>query len=105
MQNKKIIIIVSFILIILSISLYFIFKPEKKEIKIDDKYEMLQHKIDSLENIKDSLNTQKELLLGQIDSSENKVIVIEHWYEKEHNNILTQPSDSDYVFFKDYLSR
>ena len=67
-------------------------EDSKKEI------DMLNHKVDSLENIKSNLTSL-------LDSSINNVQVIEKWYEKEYNDIMYQSSDSDCLFFSEYLSK
>ena len=67
-------------------------------------YEELVSVIDSLNCKIDSLSLEREELISKIDSSKDKVEVIEHWYEKEYNTVLTQPTDSDCVFFSKYLS-
>lgn len=88
--------LVLIIVIIVLIGLYFK-KPYKTEIIVDSK-------VDSLELVIDSLEQENLNLLHKIDSSQNNIKVIEHWYEKEYNIVLTQSTDSDCLFFRDYLS-
>ena len=99
-MSKKIITIL--VILAICIGIYFYFSEDK--INNSSNYEELISTIDSLNCKIDSLSLEREELILKIDSSKSKVEVIEHWYEKEYNTVLTQPTDSDCVFFSKYLS-
>ena len=100
-MSKKVIFSILAILII-CIGIYFYNSKDKINNPINHKE--LLHTIDSLNYKIDSLSLHRETLILKIDSSKNNIKVIEHWYEKEYNTILVQPTDSDCVFFSEYLS-
>lgn len=92
------------ILVILAICVGIYFYFSENNINNSSNYEKLISVIDSLNCKIDSLSLEREELISKIDSSKDKVEVIEHWYEKEYNTVLIQPTDSDCVFFSKYLS-
>ena len=99
-MSRKIITIL--VILAICIGIYFYFLENK--ISTSSDYNELISVIDSLNCKIDSLSLEREELISKIDSSKDKVEVIEHWYEKEYNTVLTQPIDSDCVFFSKYLS-
>lgn len=99
-MSRKIITIL--VILAICIGIYFYFLENK--ISTSSDYDELISVIDSLNCKIDSLSLEREELISKIDSSKDKVEVIEHWYEKEYNTVLTQPIDSDCVFFSKYLS-
>lgn len=96
---KKIIIIV-LVIIIICTGIYFAVKNDQYHSNII----YYDNKIDSLNCKIDSLKLDRDRLIQKLDSSKSNVEIIEHWYEKEYNTILTQPVDSDCMFFSKYLS-
>ena len=100
-MSKKIIFSI-LVIFIICIGIYFY--NSKNQINNSINHKELLHTIDSLNYKIDSLSLEREELISKIDSSKDKVEVIEHWYEKEYNTVLTQPIDSDCVFFSKYLS-
>lgn len=100
-MSKK---IVFSILVIFIICIGIYFYNSKNQINNSINHKELLHTIDSLNYKIDSLSLHRETLILKIDSSKNNIKVIEHWYEKEHNTILIQPTDSDCMFFSKYLS-
>ena len=66
--------------------------------------QQLLERIDSLNLEVEKLRIENTRLVSEIDSSEQRVQVIEKWYEKESGIILSQSTDSDIVFFTRYLS-
>ena len=99
-MSRKIITIL--VILAICIGIYFYFLENK--ISTSSDYNELISVIDSLNCKIDSLSLEREELISKIDSSKDKVEVIEHWYEKQYNTVLTQPIDSDCVFFSKYLS-
>lgn len=95
---------VGIILGILIISLYN--KPPKQVIQYvtTNNSDSVLRIVDSLNVELDYLRMEKAELLEKIDTSKVKIKVIEKWYEKKRDIILTQPTDSDCMFFSDYLS-
>ena len=87
--------------LLITVLVLYLQKP-KVEIVRDN---TLQQKVDSLNIEIDKLKVERDSLLTSIDSSEAKVIVIEKWYEKEYNTIVNQPTDSNCLFFSNYLSK
>lgn len=61
-------------------------------------------KVDSLNIIIDSLELSNTTIKNSIDSSKVVIQIIEKWYEKDYNTILTQPTDNDCMFFSNYIS-
>lgn len=100
-MSKK---IVFSILVIFIICIGIYFYNSKNQANNSINHKELLHTIDSLNYKIDSLSLYRETLILKIDSSKNNIKVIEHWYEKEHNTILIQPTDSDCMFFSKYLS-
>lgn len=66
--------------------------------------QQLLERIDSLNLEVEKLRIENARLVSEIDSSEQRVQVIEKWYEKESDIVLNQSTDSDIVFFTRYLS-
>ena len=99
MLRKIIITIVLIVLFILALVVSInVYKPKPTE------YNQLLLKIDSLDNKIDSLDRQKEILITTIDSTKQNITNIYTTYEKKHSTILSQPIDSDCMFFTNYLS-
>ena len=63
--------------------------------KVLNKINELELKIDSINNIKDSI-------IKTIDSTHIKIVTNEKYYEKRVDIIITQPTDSDYEFVSKY---
>lgn len=81
-------------------------KPPKQEIQYitTSNSDSVLKIVDSLNVELDYLRMEKAELLEKIDTSKVKIKVIEKWYEKKRDIILTQPTDSDCMFFSNYLS-
>ena len=92
------------IFIILSVIIYIVYLGKRESI-VNTNYEELVNTIDSLSLCIDSLQTINDSLYNNINDSEENIKIIEHWYEKEYSVILTQPTDSDCMFFSNYLSK
>lgn len=92
------------ILWIITIVLFIVFWCMKSSPITTDNTQQLLERIDSLNLEVEKLRIENTRLVSEIDSSEQKVQVIEKWYEKESGIILGQSTDSDIVFFRDYLS-
>lgn len=83
-------------LIILWLILYFSyadFSPPKDYSKEISK---IEQKLDSLKTEKDSIKTV-------IDSTHVKIITNETRFKEVVNTIISQPTDSDYVYIKNYI--
>lgn len=89
------------VIIICAVILYKVLDKPAKIIRD----ESLKIKVDSLNTEIKTLKEERDILRQSIDSSEAQVILIEKWYEKEYNTIITQPVDSDFLFFSKYLSK
>lgn len=101
MKNDILIHVIIYVVIfIVVIFIYYGIQNERKYIE-----NIHNETIDSLNNIIDSINIENDVLKQQIDSSNNNIQVIEKWYEKEYDTILTQSTDSDCLFFREYLSK
>lgn len=92
------------IFVILSAIIYIVYLGKRESI-VNTNYEELVNTIDSLSICIDSLQTINDSLYNNINKSEEDIKIIEHWYEKEYSIILTQPTDSDCLFFSNYLSK
>lgn len=62
-------------------------------------------KLDSLNRVTDSIRLISDSLQQQIDSSKNKIVIIEKEYEKEYIDITNASIADDIRFFSDYLSK
>lgn len=100
MKIKDIVIIVFSIITIIIIALFYIkfsdFSP--KEDLLLEKISKLEHKVDSLNSIKDSIRTV-------VDSTHVKIITNEKHYQERVDVILSQPFSADSVFITDYIGR
>lgn len=86
-NTKKINNIIIFILLVI---IFFIIFHFSKSINVNND-------TDSIKNINDSLWIK-------IDSINNNIDNIQSKYEKDYNNIINQPLDSDILLFRRYLS-
>lgn len=86
-------IIVEIVLIIL---LVLSLIPKKDN--LIEKVNELELKLDSLNNLKDSIRTV-------IDSTHVKIITNEKHYQERINTIITQPATEDSSFVSDYIRR
>ena len=96
---KEIILILSIILNI--IFGYILFSKKSNESNPEDftiKIDSLESELANIENKKDSVNKE-------IDTVFIKLKVVEKEYEEKYNNVLTNSTNDDYVFFTDYLNR
>ncbi len=59
---------------------------------------------DSIKTKIDSTKTQRDTLIKDIDNSKETIKEIEKSYEKDSIVITKQSTDSDIVFFREYLS-
>lgn len=75
-----------------------------KKVIANDTQQLLEQ-LDSLNLEVEKLRNQNTQLVTEIDSSNVQIQVIEKWYEKESDIIFNQSTDSDVVFFKEYLSQ
>lgn len=98
MKIKDIVIIVFSIITIIIVAFFYIkfsdFSP--KEDLLLEKISKLEHKVDSLNNIKDSIRTV-------VDSTHVKIITNEKHYQERINTIITQSSSADSSFITDYI--
>ena len=96
---KKTIIIVSIITFFILFIWFYIsvgnFEP-KGEKELIEKIERLEHKLDSLNNRKDSIRSV-------IDSTHVKIITNEKRYQERINTIITQPDSFSESFTRQYL--
>ena len=99
--SKYRVIIDIIVIIICAVILYKVLDKPAKIIRD----ESLKIKVDSLNTEIKLLKEERDSLKQSIDSSEAQVVLIEKWYEKEYNTIITQPVDSDCLFFSNYLSK
>lgn len=83
---------------------YIIICSRRDKIVNNDTQQLLE-RIDSLNLEVEKLRNKNTQLVTEIDSSETRVQVIEKWYEKESDIIFNQPTDSDIIFFKRYVSQ
>ena len=101
MKVKVVIGLIVFILIVLlGIQQYCIItnpRVDKNNILLK-KIELLELKIDSLNNKKDSIRTI-------IDSTHVKIITNEKHYQERINTIITQPLSADSQYISDYIGR
>ena len=67
-------------------------------------YQTLLYKIDSLNNEVNILRLQRDSIMGNISTSQGKLITINHEYEKKLIDITNQPIAADCRFFSEYLS-
>lgn len=86
-------------LVVLVVTMFAIWSHNKKVVT------PIQPKIDSLEVVKDSLQIQRDTIYQTIIKSNDRIKIIDHWYEKEVDIINNQPVDDDMLFFSDYLSK
>ena len=98
MKIKDIVIIVFSIITIIIVAFFYIkfsdFSP--KEDLLLEKISKLEHKVDSLNSIKDSIRTV-------VDSTHVKIITNEKHYQERINTIITQSSSADSSFITDYI--
>ena len=92
------------IFVILSVIIYIVYLG-KRESVVNTNYKELVNTIDSLSLCIDSLQLVNDSLYNNINNSEENIKIVEKWYEKEYHYILTQPTDSDCLFFSNYLSK
>lgn len=92
MKGRTVVIIIFILLIGEWIGAYFYFNKKNKEI---------EHHPDTIEIIK--YKTKRDSLLQLINDT--SIVIIEHTYEKNVNNLLSQPIDSQCSFFSNYLSK
>lgn len=103
-MTKKNKLILLGVCIVLIISGFFFWKKCSTGKIENDPYNDMVHKVDSL-NVKiDSLKIQRDTIFSNIDSSKQRIGLIELQYEKNFNTIINQPVDSDIKFFTDYIS-
>lgn len=62
-------------------------------------------KLDSISCKIDTINTHKDSLKEVYRFYTDSLKIINNNYEKEYSHILTQSTDSDIVFFTEYLSK
>lgn len=87
------------ILILIGICLLLCFNINEPELNTE-----LTQKIDSLNTVVDSLKLNRTIIVQKIDSSKNRIKIIKQGYEKERNIIINQSTDSDCMFFENYIS-
>jgi hypothetical protein len=80
---------------ILACNIYTILTNNNKELTV--KVDSLFYKVDSLKSKSNSIRDS----IIQIDTT---ITYINNFYEKSFHTILTQPTDSDCVYFSEYLS-
>lgn len=91
------------ICILLGITLLYLFiKSSSENTAINKQYE---HSLDSLNNVCDSLKRIKDSEKDTIKKVDNNITIIKKKYEKVYNTVLTQSTDSDCIFFTEYLSK
>lgn len=61
--------------------------------------------IDSLESELAKIRIKRDSVNKEIDTVYVKLKVVEKQYEEKYNNILSNSTSDDYVFFTDYLER
>lgn len=66
---------------------------------------ILIEKIDSLELKLAEIRTKRDSINKDIDTVFIKLKVVEKQYEKKYNDILTNSTSEDYVFFTNYLEQ
>lgn len=101
MKDKiTIAVIVIALLSLMGIQQYFIFTSSStnRESLLLKKIELLEVKLDSLNNNKDSIRTI-------IDSTHFKIITNEKHYQERINTILIQPISSDSGYISNYIGR
>jgi len=88
------------LLSLMGIQQYFIFTSSStnRESLLLKKIELLEVKLDSLNNTKDSIRTI-------IDSTHFKIITNEKHYQERINTILIQPISSDSGYISNYIGR
>lgn len=97
MKNKLVLaILIIVIIVLLSIQQYFIFTKDNKDDVFLKKIELIELKLDSLNNKKDSIRTV-------IDSTHIKIITNEKHYQERINTIITQPDSFSESFTRQYI--
>jgi hypothetical protein len=92
------------VLILLIVNLiYSLQKPKVEVVYVNT--DSIRHTVDSLEIQVQHLVIERKEIVKVIEESEKKVEVINDEYKKKHNTIVIQPTDSDCVFFSNYLSK
>lgn len=91
---------VRFIIILCLFILLYIFILNRNSNNEDD---VLLEKINGLELKLDSLSNKKDSIREVIDSTHVKIITNEKHYKEVVNTIISQPTDSDYVFIANYI--
>jgi peptidoglycan hydrolase CwlO-like protein len=101
--NKKYISVIVPILLSISIGLniYLLFSDSRED-KIQKS--TIVQQLDSINNKIDSIKSINTHISDTINNYETKIYNANKEYEKNYSNILTQPVDSDCIFFADYLS-
>lgn len=102
---RKIVIPIGLVLIAVVLIIFTIKNKNEPVYNSTRSYNELLLKMDSLNNKLDSLSIKRDTLYNTIDSSKKNVTVIQNWYEEKRNHVLTQPIDSDCLFFSNYLSK
>lgn len=94
-ENLRFIIIV---VLLAGLWLYTMFVNfnQKEDTKFIKEINKLEQKIDNLSKQKDSIRIA-------IDSTHVKIVTNEKHYQEIVNTIISQPTDSDYVFILDYI--
>lgn len=101
MRNKAISVIGFIALIVLFIIGYSYYTKSR----VTPDYKEVVEQNDSLNLIVDSLNLQVDTVFVKIVESKERIKVINQNYEKERTVIVIQSTDSDIVFFTEYLSK
>ena len=91
MKHTKLIIEVTLIILLI-----FNLLPRKVDDSLINKVNELELKIDSLNNLKDSIRTV-------IDSTHVKIITNEKHYQERINTIITQPDSTTESFTRQYI--
>lgn len=60
--------------------------------------------LDSLKTVCDSLEKTKIQLKDTIIKVDKNITTIKKYYEKAYNDVISQSTDSDCIFFAEYLS-
>lgn len=100
---KYILLIWSIILTIIAGILFSKINSKDNKVINTENSSKLVSQIDSLILVCDSLKQDRVKLLDSIKSIDTRIVTINKTYEKDYNTILTQPTDSDCVYFAKYL--
>ena len=101
-KGEKAVVLV--VLAILTIVVFAWFKSCTSEPKVSE-YEIMTQKIEQLQVKIDSLQQVRDTLIREIDNSKMTIKIIETRYEEKINAIRTQSPSDDYVLFTEYLRR